>query len=95
MSALLKKTRLQLAPEQQQMIDGVSVRLQNYRDGIERVTALIARRAELVALVRELASYVQVECKGDLEVLVSSGFPIQKPVRNPIGELPVPGLFSI
>jgi PAS domain S-box-containing protein len=49
LSTLLKETRLQLAPEQQQMIDGVSVRLQNYRDGIERVTALIARRAELVA----------------------------------------------
>jgi CHASE3 domain sensor protein len=49
LSALLKNTRLQLAPEQQQMIDGVSVRLQNYRDGIERVTALIAHRAELVA----------------------------------------------
>ena len=30
------------------MIDGVSARLQNYRDGIERVTALIARRAELI-----------------------------------------------
>ena len=49
LSALLKNTRLQLAPEQQEMIDGVSVRLQNYRDGIERVTALIAHRAELVA----------------------------------------------
>ena len=31
------------------MIDGVTQRLANYRDGIERVTALIARRAELVA----------------------------------------------
>ena len=49
LSNLLKKTRLQLAPDQQEMIDGVSARLQNYRDGIERVTALIARRAELVA----------------------------------------------
>jgi PAS domain S-box-containing protein len=49
LSALLKKTRLQLAPEQQEMIDGVTQRLVNYRDGIERVTALIARRAELVA----------------------------------------------
>jgi PAS domain S-box-containing protein len=47
LSNLLKKTRLQLAPDQQEMIDGVSARLQNYRDGIERVTALIARRAEL------------------------------------------------
>jgi PAS domain S-box-containing protein len=49
LSNLLKKTRLQLAPDQQEMIDGVSARLQNYRDGIERVAALIARRAELVA----------------------------------------------
>jgi PAS domain S-box-containing protein len=49
LNELLKKTRLELAPEQQKMIDGVSVRLQNYRDGIERVTALIARRADLVA----------------------------------------------
>jgi PAS domain S-box-containing protein len=49
LSALLKKTRLQLAPEQQEMIDGVSQRLANYRNGMERVTALIARRAELIA----------------------------------------------
>ena len=40
LSALLKKTRLELAPEQQQMIDGVAARLQNYREGIERVTGL-------------------------------------------------------
>ncbi|MGB9117112.1 PAS domain S-box protein [Bradyrhizobium sp.] len=49
LSALLKNTRLQLAPEQQEMIDGVTQRLANYRNGMERVTALIARRAELVA----------------------------------------------
>ena len=49
LSALLKKTRLQLAPEQQEMIDGVTQRLANYRNGMERVTALITRRAELTA----------------------------------------------
>src|ERR1700730_8758230 len=49
LSALLKKTRFELAPEQQDMIDGVTQRLANYSDGIERVTALLARRAELVA----------------------------------------------
>jgi PAS domain S-box-containing protein len=48
LSALLKKTRLELAPEQQTMIDGVSARLQSYRDGIERVTLLITRRSELL-----------------------------------------------
>jgi PAS domain S-box-containing protein len=46
---LLKKTRLELAPEQQDMIDGVSKRLANYLDGIEQVSTLIARRARLLA----------------------------------------------
>jgi PAS domain S-box-containing protein len=49
LSALLKKTRLELAPEQREMIDGVAQRLANYRAGIEHVAALIARHAELVA----------------------------------------------
>ena len=53
---LLKKTRLELAPEQREMIDGVAARLSNYRAEIERVTALISRREELIAalsLLRE------------------------------------------
>ncbi len=49
LSALLKTTRLELAPEQQAMIDGVTQRFANYREGIERVTALIGRRADLIA----------------------------------------------
>jgi len=48
LTALLKKTRLELLPEQQAMIEGVSQRLANYRDGIERVTGLIARRSKLL-----------------------------------------------
>jgi hypothetical protein len=54
-----------------------------------------ARRDDLVALMRELASYVQVACKGDLEVLVTSGFPIQKPTRSPIGDLPTPADLTV
>src|SRR3954447_14399742 len=49
LNELLKKTRLELAPDQQEMIDGVAVRLATYRSGIERVTALIAHRDELIA----------------------------------------------
>src|SRR5258708_29339876 len=45
---VLKKTRLELAPEQQDMIDGVTARLSTYRSGIERISALITRRAELI-----------------------------------------------
>jgi PAS domain S-box-containing protein len=46
---LLKKTRLELAPEQRDMIDGVNARLTSYREGIDQVSALIAHRAGLVA----------------------------------------------
>jgi PAS domain S-box-containing protein len=48
LSDILKKTRLELAPEQQDMIDGVAERLSTYRSGIERISALINRRAELI-----------------------------------------------
>src|SRR5712672_887299 len=44
----LKKTRLELAPEQQNMIDGVTERLSTYRSGIERISSLINRRADLI-----------------------------------------------
>jgi PAS domain S-box-containing protein len=54
LSTLLKKTRLELAPEQRSMIDGVTQRLANYRDGIERVTELISRRADLLAALPPL-----------------------------------------
>jgi hypothetical protein len=67
----------------------------NNGGGTVLTIAKTARRAELVALLRQLATYVQLECKGNLEVLVSSGFPIQKPTRDPIGELPVPSNLTV
>src|SRR3954454_3330711 len=54
LNELLKKTRLELAPEQREMIDGVAARLATYRSGIERVTMLIARRDELIAALPPL-----------------------------------------
>jgi len=51
---LLKKTRLELGPEQRGMIDGVDARLATYRQGIGQVTALIARRSELLAALPPL-----------------------------------------
>src|ERR1041385_4946722 len=54
LNELLKKTRLELAPEQREMIDGVAARLATYRSGIERVTTLIARRDELIAALPPL-----------------------------------------
>lgn len=51
-----------------------------------------AKRAELVSLVRQLANYVAVTCQSDLVKLLGSGFPIHKPTRNAIGQLPRPGM---
>jgi hypothetical protein len=48
------------------------------------------KRAALEALLRELATYVHAACQGNLAVLISSGYPIQKPVRTPVGVLPAP-----
>jgi PAS domain S-box-containing protein len=54
LNEILKKTRLELAPEQQDMIDGVTARLSTYRSGIERISALITRRAELIVALPPL-----------------------------------------
>ncbi|WGS02010.1 PAS domain S-box protein [Bradyrhizobium sp. ISRA443] len=54
LSEILKKTRIELAPEQQDMIDGVTQRLATYRSGIERISALLSSRAELVAALPPL-----------------------------------------
>jgi PAS domain S-box-containing protein len=64
LSALLKKTRLGLAPEQQNMIDGVSARLQSYRTGIERVTLLITRRSELLTALPPLRERFETAISG-------------------------------
>jgi hypothetical protein len=65
-------------------------------DGGITLTAIKnAKRALLVALLRQLASYVEVTSNGDLTVLMSSGFPIQKPQRDPIGVLPAPSNLTV
>jgi hypothetical protein len=72
-------------------LDEFITALANAADGGLTLTSIKNdKRAALVALLRALANYVQVACNGDLTVLLSSGFPIQKPQRNPIGVLPAP-----
>ena len=65
-------------------------------DGGRSVTVVKrnARKA-LTDLVRLLASYVQVACKGDLANLILSGFPPHKPVRQPVGQLSQPQGLAI
>ena len=52
-------------------------------DGGKQLTsAKKAKRLELVALMRQLANYVQGACDNDMTKLLSSGFPVQKPDRS-------------
>jgi hypothetical protein len=72
-------------------INDFSVALANAADGGTGLTAIKnAKRAALEALLRQLASYVSIACKGSLPDLISSGFPTQKPVPTPVGVLPAP-----
>ena len=65
-------------------------------DGGKTLTAAKnAARTALAMLVRELASYVHVACKGDIQKLLSSGFPTQKATRQPLGILPAPSGLSV
>ena len=48
------------------------------------------RRPDWLLLMRQLASYVTATANGDMAMLISSGFPNQKPMRERIGELPTP-----
>lgn len=58
--------------------------------GRELTSIKNAKRAELVSLMRQLASYVTVTANGDMTKLLSSGFVYQKPNRSTIGQLPAP-----
>ena len=81
---LLKKTRLELAPEQQDMIDGVTVRLSTYRSGIERISALINRRAELIIGAAAAARKVRHGDCGDARsaMIASTLFQIQSRIAS-------------
>jgi PAS domain S-box-containing protein len=60
LNEVLKKTRIELAPEQQEMIDGVTTRLEAYRSGIERVTNLIGSRARLIEALPQLREKLEL-----------------------------------
>jgi fibronectin type III domain protein len=77
-------------------LDDFSIALANAADGGKALTAAKnAQRAALKVLLRELAAYLQVACKGNLAALLSSGFPNQKPHRQPVGILPAPANVSV
>jgi hypothetical protein len=76
--------------------DDFATAMANAVDGGLTLTAIKnQKRAALVALVRQLAIYVQANCTDDLAVLLSSGFPPQKPQRQPVGVLQPPSNLTV
>jgi chitodextrinase len=45
--------------------------------------------------MRQLANYVASACNGDMTNLLLSGFPTQKPTRQPVGVLPPPSNVTL
>src|SRR5712671_3319638 len=83
LSEVLKKTRLELAPEQQDMIDGVTERLSTYRSGIERISSLINRRADLIVGLPPLREKFDAALSDSSDpVLTSSLFQIQSRIAT-------------
>jgi hypothetical protein len=78
-------------PVIQTALDNLAVGIAGMVNGGKAAT-INKNNLRLVAnnLMRQLASYVTVACQGSMQNLVLSGFPLQKPVRTPIGVLPQP-----
>jgi hypothetical protein len=84
-----------LAPVQTALDEFITSVSDAVNGGVTLTSIKNDKRAVLVALLRQLANYVQANCKGDMTILLSSGFPIQKPQRSPIGVLPAPGNLTV
>ena len=77
--------------------------LDNFTDGVAKAadggpSATSKRnnlRLILVGLMRQLANYVASACNGDMTNLLLSGFPTQKPTRQPVGVLPPPNNVTL
>ena len=71
--------------------DDFSTAVANAVNGGKHLVAVKdAKRAALVSLMRQLAGYLTSTSSGDMAVLLSSGFPHQKPVHERIGPLLTP-----
>ena len=63
--------------------------------GVALTAAKNAARAELAALLRQLGSYLHFACNGDMGILLTSNFPVQKEKGQPVGLLPNPTNLTV
>src|SRR4051812_21095 len=69
---VLKKTRLEIAPGEQDMIAGVTERLSTYRSGMERISVLINRRADAIVALPPLREKFETAVAGALDPVIAS-----------------------
>lgn len=72
------------------LLKGAIISYETQGGGKIVAAAVTAQRADMVGLLRLGASYVTSRANGNMEILLKGGFPIQKPTRTPIGQLPAP-----
>ena len=84
-----------LAPVQTALDEFITSVSDAVNGGVTLTSIKKDKRVVLSALIRQLANYVQATCKGDMTVLLSGGFPIQKPQRSPVGVLPAPSGLTV
>ena len=78
-------------PVVQAAVDNFSAGLALAADGSRSaISAKKQLRQVLVGLLRQLANYIHTACGGSMTNLLLSGFPVQKPLRQPVGTLAVP-----
>ena len=77
-------------------LDAYSIAIADARDGGKKAIALRDRLGEdVIRMLRALATYVEVNCKEDMNTFLSSGFQPRSSTRTPAQPLDQPVLLGI
>jgi hypothetical protein len=77
-------------------LDAYSVSIGDAKDGSKKAKTLRDRLGEeVIRILRALATYVELNCKDDMNTFLSSGFQSRSSARTPAGPLAQPTLNGI
>jgi hypothetical protein len=77
-------------------LDAYSVSIGEARDGSKKAIALRNRHGEeLIRILRALATYVELNCKDDMNIFLSSGFQPRSSTRTPAQPLALPVILKV
>src|SRR5215471_655677 len=77
-------------------LDAYSVSIGDAKDGSKKAKTLRDRLGEeVIRILRALASYVELNCKDDMNTFLSSGFQARSSTRTPAGPLAQPAFSGL